>query len=143
MVSSLVADILRAAHASSAVRPATPLSATLDGVSTNNVLTAAETAIDWLEQVAADWGRLDTLSAQDRQRLHRAIAALSTADPAANRRRRKAARAERVLHKQAVLDETGIRAHRRRVLVTTPYAPPPCWRSLKTDQEFGVLLAEN
>jgi len=108
-----------------AVQCITPLSATLDGVSTNNLLNAADAAIDWLEQVAADWGRLDTLPAQDRQRLHRAIAALSTADSTANRRRRKAARVERVLHHEAVLDETGIRARRRRPLVTTPYAPPP------------------
>ena len=94
-------------------------------MSTNNILTASEAAIDWLEQVAADWGRLDTLPAQDRQRLHRAIAALSTADPTANRRRRKAAKAERVLRHEAVLDETGIRTHRRRPLVTTPSVPPP------------------
>ena len=94
-------------------------------MSTNNVATTAEAAIEWLEQVAADWGRLDELPAQDRQRLHRAIAALSTADPAANRRRRKAAKAERVLRQEIALDGTGIRTLRRRPLVTTPYGPPP------------------
>ena len=83
-------------------------------VSTNNVLTAADAAIEWLEQVAADWGRLDVLSAEERERFHRAIAALSTADPTANRRRRKAERAERVLRTEAVLSDTGIRARRRR-----------------------------
>ena len=94
-------------------------------MSTNNVLTAADAAIEWLEQVAADWGRLDVLSAEERERFHRAIAALSTADPTANRRRRKAERAERVLRTEAVLSDTGIRARRRRPLVTTPYEPPP------------------
>jgi len=94
-------------------------------VSTNNVLTAADAAIDWLERMASDWSLLSSLPTHERQRLHRVIAALSTADPAANRTRRKAARAERVRHNEAVLDETGIRARRRRPVVTTPYALPP------------------
>jgi NAD(P)-dependent dehydrogenase (short-subunit alcohol dehydrogenase family) len=87
--------------------------------------TAAGAAIDWLEQIAADWSRLDRLPAADRQRLHRAIGALSTADPRANRKRRKAARADAVRREEAVLNETGIRSLRRRPQVTTPNVFPP------------------
>ena len=73
-----------------------------------------------LQSLAADWRLLDHLSADDRRRLHQAIAALSTADPRANRKRRKAAKAERVRQEEALLSETGIRSLRRRPRVTTP-----------------------
>jgi NAD(P)-dependent dehydrogenase (short-subunit alcohol dehydrogenase family) len=101
------------------------LSTKLEGVSTNETLTAAGAAIDWLERMAGDWRLLDTLPIHDRQRLHRVIAALSTADPAANRKRRKAARADRVRQEEAVLNETGIRVRRRRSVVTTSNVFPP------------------
>lgn len=93
-------------------------------MSTNETLNAAS-AINWLERLAADWRLLETLPAQERQRLHRAIAALSTADPVANRKRRKAARAEEVQREESVLHQTGIRARRRRPVVTTPNVFPP------------------
>jgi NAD(P)-dependent dehydrogenase (short-subunit alcohol dehydrogenase family) len=88
---------------------------------------AAEGALAWLEQVAGDWRQLDTLPSDQRQRLHRVIAALSTADPAANRRRRKADRRELVRREEAALNATGIRERRRRLNVTTPnvFPPPP------------------
>jgi NAD(P)-dependent dehydrogenase (short-subunit alcohol dehydrogenase family) len=86
---------------------------------------ATGSAIDWLEQLAGDWRLLDSLPAHERRRLHRAIAALSIADPAANRKRRKAARAEDVRREEAILNETGIRARRRRPVVTTPNVFPP------------------
>jgi NAD(P)-dependent dehydrogenase (short-subunit alcohol dehydrogenase family) len=94
-------------------------------VSTNEPLTAAGIAIDWLERMAGDWRLLDTLPIHERQRLHRVMAALSTADPAANRRRRKIARAARVRQEDAVLHETGIRARRRSVVTTPNVFPPP------------------
>jgi NAD(P)-dependent dehydrogenase (short-subunit alcohol dehydrogenase family) len=94
-------------------------------VTTDDTLTAASSAIDWLERLSADWRLLDTLPVAERQRLHRVIAALSTADPSANRRRRKAGRAEAVEREEAVLDATGIRARRRRPVVTTPNVFPP------------------
>jgi NAD(P)-dependent dehydrogenase (short-subunit alcohol dehydrogenase family) len=75
--------------------------------------------------MAGDWRLLDTLPIDERQRLHRVIAALSTADPAANRKRRKAAKADRVRQEEAVLNETGIRTRRRRPVVTTPNVFPP------------------
>jgi NAD(P)-dependent dehydrogenase (short-subunit alcohol dehydrogenase family) len=96
-------------------------------VPTDEILIAAGSAIDWLEQLAGDWRLLDTLPIHERQRLHRVIAALSTADPAANRRRRKTERADLVRREEAILNETGIRARRRRPVVTTPnvFPPPP------------------
>jgi NAD(P)-dependent dehydrogenase (short-subunit alcohol dehydrogenase family) len=82
-------------------------------------------ATELLECLAADWRMLDRLSTEDRRRLHQAIAALSTADPRANRKRRKAARADRVRQEEALLNETGIRSLRRRPAVTTPNVFPP------------------
>src|SRR5215212_717727 len=99
-----------------------------EGVLTENAhindVSSAGSAIAWLEQMAADWRLLDTLPIHERQRLHRVIAALSTADPGANRTRRKIARADRVRQEEALLRNTGIRAGRRRPLVTTPNASP-------------------
>ncbi|MEO7156983.1 MAG: SDR family oxidoreductase [Vicinamibacterales bacterium] len=98
-------------------------------MSTNDTPTATGSAssgaIDWLERIAGDWALLDTLPIHERQRLHRAIAALSTADPAANRRRRQSAAADLVRREEAVLNQTGIRARRRRPVVTTPNVFPP------------------
>jgi NAD(P)-dependent dehydrogenase (short-subunit alcohol dehydrogenase family) len=85
----------------------------------------ADSALTWLERIAADWSLLDTLPIEERQRLHRVIAALSTADPTANRRRRKADKADGVRREEAILNETGIRARRRRPVVTTPNIFPP------------------
>ena len=65
-----------------------------ESVTTDEIRTAAGAALDWLERIAGDWRLLDSLPIHERQRLHRVIAALSTADPAANRKRRKAARAD-------------------------------------------------
>ncbi len=93
--------------------------------------TQIRSATGLLERLAADWRLLDQLSTADRRRLHQAIAALSTADPRANRRRRKAAKAERVRQEEAVLNQTGIRSLRRRPRVTTPNVfPPPTFEPL-------------
>ncbi len=83
-------------------------------------------ALAALEQVAADWRLLDELPAEDRRRLHQVIAGLSVRDPLAKRKRQKAAKAASVTQEDALLHETGIRALRRRPLVTTPnvFAPP-------------------
>jgi NAD(P)-dependent dehydrogenase (short-subunit alcohol dehydrogenase family) len=81
--------------------------------------------IDLLERLAGDWRQLDELSDEDRRRLHHAVAALSTPDPQAKRKRQKAARKDAVRREDAVLHETGIRALRRRPIVTTPNVFPP------------------
>ena len=69
---------------------------TVTGATPPPLVTQVRAATETLEHLAADWRLLDQLSAADRRRLHQAIAALSTADPHANRKRRQAARAERV-----------------------------------------------
>ena len=94
-------------------------------MSTIEAARGAAAAIDWLERIASDWSLLDRLPAADRQRLHRAAAALSIADPRANRKRRQTATADGVRQQEAVLNETGIRTLRRRPNVTTPNIFPP------------------
>ena len=82
-----------------------------------------------LEYLADNWELLDALPADLRERLHRAVAALSAPNHRAQRRRTKAKareiRAQAVSRQDAVLNETGIRVLRRRPLVTTPTVFPP------------------
>ena len=70
-----------------------------------------------LETLAADWGLLERLPAEIRERLHRAVARVHNPDPRARRTRVKAAerrrKAAETTRDDAVLDETGIRALRR------------------------------
>jgi NAD(P)-dependent dehydrogenase (short-subunit alcohol dehydrogenase family) len=89
------------------------------------VVEGARAATEFLEQMAADWQLLDQLPADDRRRLHRAIAGLTVRDPQAKRKRQKAAKADGIRQEEAVLNETGIRSLRRRPIVTTPNAFPP------------------
>jgi hypothetical protein len=79
----------------------TELSAVAASADVHEQLRAA-TAL--LERVAADWRLLDRLPAEDRRRLHQAIAGLSVADPRAKRKRRTAAKAASVRQGEAVLD---------------------------------------
>jgi NAD(P)-dependent dehydrogenase (short-subunit alcohol dehydrogenase family) len=87
------------------------------------------TGIDVLEQLDLDRSLLDRLPAGDRDRLHHAVAQLYNPDPVARRRRLKAAERERSAAQTkrvgAVLEETGIRALRRKAVFTTPnvFAP--------------------
>jgi NAD(P)-dependent dehydrogenase (short-subunit alcohol dehydrogenase family) len=103
-------------------RPETPPSPTVEQ--------QALAAIDVLERLAADWSLLDQLRPGDRARLHRAIAGLSTPERRAGRRRAKQADRRRrdavIRREEDALAQTGIRALRRRPLVTTPnYTLPP------------------
>ncbi len=86
-------------------------------------------ATELLEAVAANNELLREVPAAERERFHRAIAEAFHPDPIARRRRvqerareRVAAKAERA---EAVLNETGIRALRRKIEFTTPnvFAP--------------------
>jgi NAD(P)-dependent dehydrogenase (short-subunit alcohol dehydrogenase family) len=104
-------------------------------MSTIEAVQGVGSPIDWLERIAGDWSLLEGLPAAERQRLHRAVAALSIADPRANRKRRKAARAASVEQAEAVLNETGIRALRRRPAVTTPNVFPPNSEPRTTNDE--------
>jgi NAD(P)-dependent dehydrogenase (short-subunit alcohol dehydrogenase family) len=92
-----------------------------------------------LEQIGADWTLLDQLPAQERERLHRAVAVLHNPDRVARRRRLKEARRERkaaeVQREEAVLHGTGIRTLRRKPVFTTPNVFPPEKQKSVSDPE--------
>ena len=82
-----------------------------------------------LERIAADWGLLDRLPAEVRRHFHRAVALMADPNPKARRKKAKAAKRTRkaaaAKRDDTMLDETGIRALRRRPVVSTPNVFPP------------------
>ena len=94
-------------------------------MSTKETPASAGSAIEWLERIASDRTLLKDLAVSDRHRFHRALATLSEIDPQAKRKRQKAMKADGVRKAEAVLNDTGIRALRRRPMVTTPNVFPP------------------
>ncbi|WP_158884729.1 SDR family oxidoreductase [Rhodanobacter sp. L36] len=86
-------------------------------------------AAELLESVAVDRELLDALPAEDRQRLHQAVASVYHPDPVARRIKMKAAEkarhATKISAEDSVLNNTGIRELRRRPVFTTPtvFAP--------------------
>ncbi len=86
-------------------------------------------ATELLESIASNRERLDELPAEDRERLHRAVADFYNPDPVARRRKIKEAERERMATRSqrvgAVLQETGIRTLRRKPVFTTPNVFPP------------------
>lgn len=82
-----------------------------------------------LERLAVDRRFLDGIPAEDRERLQRAVAQVYNPDPVSRKRMRKAAERERSAEQNrlvtTVLDETGIRALRRKPVFTTPNVFPP------------------
>jgi NAD(P)-dependent dehydrogenase (short-subunit alcohol dehydrogenase family) len=93
------------------------------------ILERLRDATDLLESLASNWTALNGLPAPDRERLHRAIAQIYNPDPAARRKHWKTAvrqrEAARVGRTEAVLDDTGIRALRRKPVYTSPNIYPP------------------
>mgnify|MGYP003296402366 CR=1 FL=1 len=86
-------------------------------------------ALELLESFAADRTMLDQLPAQERKRLHQAVAHVYHPDPGVRRQtlksRERERNAENIRRAEAVLDQTGIRTLRRRPVFTTPnYFPP-------------------
>jgi NAD(P)-dependent dehydrogenase (short-subunit alcohol dehydrogenase family) len=81
-------------------------------------------AAELLEAIAADHTVLSQVPAEDRQRLLRAMSMVRTPSSRTRRRMEKAAarkeRAARVQKDQLALNETGIRALRRKPVFTTP-----------------------
>lgn len=99
-------------------------------ISTDTLAADARACIAFLDAVAADRELLDRLPAEDRGRLHQAVASVYHPDPVLRRQKMKAAErarnAAQVAREEAVLHETGIRELRRRPVFTTPnYFPPP------------------
>jgi len=86
-------------------------------------------ATELLEWITADRERLEEVPSQDRERLHRAVADFYNPDPVARRRKIKEAERERMATRSqrvgAVLQDTGIRALRRKPVFTTPNVFPP------------------
>ncbi|MBB3227245.1 NAD(P)-dependent dehydrogenase (short-subunit alcohol dehydrogenase family) [Luteibacter sp. Sphag1AF] len=86
-------------------------------------------ATELLEAVAADPQMLEQVSGQERGRLHQAVASVYDPDPVARRVKLKAAEkaryAEKIRADDEVLDNTGIRALRRKPVFSTPnvFAP--------------------
>ncbi len=100
-----------------------------DSSSTIPDLSHASATLELIEWFAADHDRLQQLTPADRDRLHRAVAQLYNPDKKARRELLKAAERERSAKKteriDSVLQETGIRALRRKPVFTTPnYFPP-------------------
>ena len=97
--------------------------------------------LELLETCAANRHLLDDLTAEERERLHRALADIGNPDPVTRRLQVKkltrARKAERARKDETVLDQTGIRALRRRPVVTTPNVFPP-----KRFQPFDVPPAD-
>jgi NAD(P)-dependent dehydrogenase (short-subunit alcohol dehydrogenase family) len=126
----------RPEHGSTAVTTTeSTLSADIDDVS---LLEQLRSATALLESVAADRTLLDRLPAEDRRRLHQAVAAVYHPDPAARRQRIKAAARQRqssqVNLEESLLNETGIRKLRARPVFTTPnYLPPQGFVALESD----------
>src|SRR5580698_7058391 len=93
------------------------------------LLERVRSAVELLESIEASRGLLDRLPAEDRERLHLAVAQLHNPDPVARRRRQKAAERERSRAQTervgSVLHETGIRELRRKPIFTTPNVFPP------------------
>jgi NAD(P)-dependent dehydrogenase (short-subunit alcohol dehydrogenase family) len=82
-----------------------------------------------LEKLAEDRRLLEALAPDERERFHRALAAIQSPDPSTRRRLVRAeARARRLARSERddrVLNDTGIRELRRRPAVTTPNVFPP------------------
>ena len=95
-----------------------------------DIATEAAIALEWLERIAGDRSLLRFLPTEERHRFHRAIATLSEIDPQAKRKRQKAMKADGVRKAEAVLNDTGIRALRRRPMVTTPNVFPPAMEQM-------------
>jgi len=106
----------------------TPISCPADDAD-SALLESLRAAAALLESVAADRQLLDRLPAHERQRLHHAVATVYHPDPVARRVQLKAAEkarhASKIRIEDSVLNQTGIRALRRRPVFTTPnvFAP--------------------
>lgn len=94
-----------------------------------DLLTRLRAAVQLLESVADDRQLLDLLPAEDRQRLHQAVARVYHPEPGTRRMRLKAAEkarhAAKIQAEDKLLNETGIRTLRRQPVFTTPnvFAP--------------------
>jgi NAD(P)-dependent dehydrogenase (short-subunit alcohol dehydrogenase family) len=111
-------------HQHAAMRTDAPADIAADSLAAD-----ARACIAFLDAVAADRELLERLPAEERGRLHQAVAKVYHPDPVLRRQKMKAAErarnAAQIAREEAVLHETGIRELRRRPVFTTPnYFPP-------------------
>ncbi len=104
-------------------------------------------ATELLEQITADHSLLEQLTPEGRERLHRAVAQFYIPDKIARRQRVKAAERERVATQAervgAVLNETGIRALRRKPVFTTANFFPPADADQDQAEPLGTAPSES
>jgi NAD(P)-dependent dehydrogenase (short-subunit alcohol dehydrogenase family) len=100
-----------------------------------------------LQAIAEDWSLLEQLPAEDRKRLHQAVAGVYHPDPVSRRQRMKAAERERVKSQidsdDALLNATGIRQLRARPVFTTPNIFPPADRVAEDTDDESVARRES
>jgi len=101
----------------------------LQNAANDSLTDEVQSTIQLLEAIASDRTLLDRLSADDRARLHQAVAQVYHPDPVLRRQRIKAKLRERsavqTAREEALLHATGIRELRRRPVFTTPNVFPP------------------
>jgi NAD(P)-dependent dehydrogenase (short-subunit alcohol dehydrogenase family) len=109
----------------------TPLPDTTDA----SITERTPAAIAVLEAIASDHSLLDALPADQRARLHQAVARIYEPDPHARRQRLKALERQRnadnIRRADALLERTGIRELRRKPVFTTPNYFPPTTAALE------------
>ncbi len=88
-------------------------------------LELVQSVTETLESIARDRAVLRQLSDEARERFERAVAAIQDTDPVTRRRMLRAAERERRNRVDATLHETGIRALRRKPVLTSPDVFPP------------------
>jgi NAD(P)-dependent dehydrogenase (short-subunit alcohol dehydrogenase family) len=91
-----------------------------------------------LESIALDRAVLKQLPAEERERFERAIAGIQDTDPVTRRRMLKAAERERRNRVDTTLDQTGIRALRRKPVLTSPNI----YRLPDPEQRAGAVETE-
>ena len=102
-------------------------------------LTLVQSVTETLESIARDRSVLKQLPADTRERFERAVASIQDTDPVTRRLMLKAAERERRSRVDTTLHETGIRALRRKPVLTSPNVFPP-W---SPDQEPASGDEEN
>jgi NAD(P)-dependent dehydrogenase (short-subunit alcohol dehydrogenase family) len=116
----------------------TPCAATAADIDAE-LLSRLRTATDLLETVSRNRALLEALPEAERKRLLEAVTRIHTPDPIAHRQKLRQMRRERAHEKNrqddSVLNETGIRALRRKPVFTTPnYFPPENFQARDSDQ---------
>ena len=96
-------------------------------------------ATELLETVSRNRAMIEALPETERKRLLEAVTRIHTPDPIAHRQKLRSMRRERAAEKNrkddTVLNETGIRALRRKPVFTTPnYFPPENFQPVDTDE---------